>query len=172
MKSDRVQALIEGKHQPWIGVLVLVLQLLGASSLAGQRPVGPVGPEFQVNSYTTSTQYRPSVAVDLDGDFVVIWDSRGSGGSDTSDLSIQGQRFGPAGNTLESQFQVNSYTTDNQVHPSVAVDPDGDFVVVWSSDGSSGSDTSDSSIQGQRFGALFADGFESGDTSAWSSTVP
>ncbi len=42
------------------------------------------------------------------------------------------------------------------------------------SDGSSGSDSSLQSIQGQRYAAIaiFADGFDSGDTSAWSVTVP
>ncbi len=66
----------------------------------------------------------------------------------------------------------------------MATTVDGDFVVVWASelfiplaarsaDGWRGSDGSGSSIQGQRFSVpLFADGFESGDTSAWSTTVP
>ncbi len=55
----------------------------------------------------------------------------------------------------------------------MAADGDGDFVVVWSSFGSSGSDSAGESIQGQRFAVpLFTDGFESGDTSAWSNTVP
>jgi hypothetical protein len=44
--------------------------------------------------------------------------------------------------------------------------------VVWVSDGSSGTDTSGTSIQGQRFALpLFSDGFESGDTSVWSATL-
>lgn len=42
-----------------------------------------------------------------------------------------------------------------------------------SSYGSEGTDTSNPSIQGQRFvPGWFYDGFESGDTSAWSSGVP
>ena len=35
--------------------------------------------------------------------------------------------------------------------PSVSLDADGDFVVVWFSDGSAGSDTHDYSVQGQRY---------------------
>jgi hypothetical protein len=31
------------------------------------------------------------------------------------------------------EFQVNQYTTNDQYHPAVAVDADGDFVVTWSS---------------------------------------
>ncbi|MGB5343614.1 MAG: hypothetical protein WBP67_16140, partial [Thermoanaerobaculia bacterium] len=64
------------------------------------------------------------------------------------------------------------YTSNRQEFASVAVDGAGAFVVVWDSIGSAGTDISGSSIQGQRYEApIFTDGFESGDTSAWSSTV-
>ena len=33
------------------------------------------------------------------------------------------------------EFQVNQYTTNNQYHPAVASDVDGEFVVSWSSSG-------------------------------------
>ena len=39
------------------------------------------------------------------------------------------------------EIQVNSYTPGNQVWPAVAASPAGDFVVVWTSDGSTASDT-------------------------------
>lgn len=68
--------------------------------------------------------------------------------------------------------QVDTYTTNSQNNPVVGYGGDGNFVVVWHSVGSSGTDTSGRSIQGQRFAIpLFADGFESGDSSAWSSTL-
>ena len=41
-----------------------------------------------------------------------------------------------------SEFQVNSHTPYGQTYPSVAMQPDGDFVVVWESYTSSGTDTS------------------------------
>lgn len=48
-----------------------------------------------------------------------------------------------------------------------------EFVVTWTSLGSNGDDSSGHSIQGQRYVLpLFADGFESGDLSAWSHSVP
>jgi hypothetical protein len=68
--------------------------------------------------------------MDADGDFVVVWHSLGSGGTDTSDFSVQGQRYDAAGSAQGSQFQVNTYTTNVQFAPSVAMDADGDFVVV------------------------------------------
>lgn len=135
---------------------------------------GPVGGEFQVNSYTTEDQRRPALGIDAEGNFIVVWDSEGSYGTDTSDLSIQAQAYDTSGKPVGGQFQVNSFTTDMQGFPSVsAVDSAGGFVVVWRSEGSYGTDSSDFSVQGQRFArVLFADGFESGDTSQWSRTQP
>ena len=132
----------------------------------------PVSGEFQVNAYTTEDQRRPAVGMDQEGNFVVVWDSEGSSGTDTSGFSIQAQLFDTLGRPVGGQFQVNSFTTDFQGFPSVSsVDSRGSFVVVWRSEGSYGTDSSDFSVQGQRFATvLFADGFESADTSRWSST--
>ncbi len=85
-----------------------------------------------------------------------MWQSYGSSGSDSSGSSIQGQRFAADGSAVGGEFQVNSFTADHQRHPSVAALFGGGFVVAWDSEGSHGSDTSESSIQGQRFGSRFA----------------
>ena len=77
----------------------------------------------------------PSVAADADGDFVVVWESDGSSGTDTSCTSIQGQRYASTGAPQGAQFQVNTYTTSYQRRPAVAADAAGDFVVVWDSYG-------------------------------------
>ena len=54
-----------------------------------------------------------------------------------------------------------------------AMYPDGSFLIVWTSDGSFGTDNFLTSIQGQRLiRPVFADGFESGDTAVWSSSAP
>ena len=52
------------------------------------------------------------MAADADGDFVVVWESDGSSGTDTSGDSIQGQRYASDGSTQGAQFQVNTYTTN------------------------------------------------------------
>ena len=111
------------------------------------------GSQFQINTYTTNRQDSPSVAMDADGDFVVVWRSNGSSGTDTNSYSVHGQRYNADGSTAGSQFQINTYTTGRQDSPSVAMDADGDFVVVWRSNGSSGTDTDSYSIQGQRYNA-------------------
>ena len=131
-------------------VAELLLLALGVSTAAGAQPV-KVGPEFQVNTYITGAQTRNSVAADGNGNFIVVWDSGGSPGGDTSSLSVQAQRYDSTGTTLGSQFQVNTYTTSLQASASVGMDADGDLVVVWESSGSAGGDTSYTSIQGQRY---------------------
>ena len=51
------------------GVAVCLTMGLG-ENISAQAPT-PVGSEFQVNTYTTSSQGRPSTAMDSDGDFVI-----------------------------------------------------------------------------------------------------
>ncbi len=151
-----------------------------SSSVQGQRydsTGAAAGVEFQVNTYTTHRQRQPGVAADAGGDFVVVWESYGSGGSDGSETSVQGQRYDSTGTAIGDEFQVNTYTTNGQGLAAVSAAAGGGFVAVWASLGSSGSDSSSNSVQGQRFAgfagpSIFCDGFESGDTSAWSSTVP
>ncbi len=64
--------------------------------------------DVQVNTYTAQDQTSPSVALDDDGNLVVVWASEGSGGSDTSGSSIQGQRFAAGGSTFDGESQANS----------------------------------------------------------------
>jgi hypothetical protein len=51
------------------------------------------GTEFRVNTYATSEQRTPSVAMDADGDFVVAWQSLGQDGSS---YGVFAQRYGLA----------------------------------------------------------------------------
>jgi hypothetical protein len=111
----------------------------------------PLGAEFQVNTYTTGYQRHPGVACDTTGNVVVVWGSAGSAGSDTSGSSVQAQRFDNTGAPVGSEFQVNTYTTSFQDSAEVAINAAGDFLVVWRSAGSAGTDNSISSVQGQRF---------------------
>jgi hypothetical protein len=143
------------------GFVVVWTSTLGSGSdsdfsgaIEGQRFAStgaPIGSEFQVNTYTTGVQSYPAVESDGTGGFVVVWTSSDSSGTDTGSRSIQGQRYTSAGAPVGSEFQVNTYTPNDQVFPAVEPDGAGGFVVVWQSDVSSGTDTSYSSVQGQRY---------------------
>lgn len=128
--------------------------MLCSFSIQGQRfdaDGDPIDDEFQVNTYITSNQTYPAVAID-GGRFVVVWQSEGTGAddTDTDGYSIQGRRFDSEG-TLRDQFQVNSATTGDQTRPKVAFDVDGEFLVVWQTDGAG--TNGGYSVRGRRFDA-------------------
>jgi len=107
-----------------------------------------VGGEIIVNSWTTAAQSTPSVAALAAGGFVVAWSDEG--GADGSGAGIRARLLDANGTSLGGEFQVNSYTTGDQVSPSTAGDGLGGFVVAWS--GSGPDDT----------GGVFARRFDSG----------
>jgi len=150
-------------------------QLDGAdiSSVFGQRhDVNglPVGGEFQINTYTTEYQYRPSVAMDADGNFVVVWTDYQMNFTKPNTWRVAGQRFANDGYPLGGEFSVPSYLP-NQNLPSVTSDADGNFVIAWTGFTSS---ISGSDIYGHRFdssGALLDFEFHIPPTSMWTSTA-
>jgi hypothetical protein len=95
----------------------------------------PLGPEFQVNTYTTGPQRSASVAVDSNGGFLVVWEGLASA---EDGFGIFGQRYASTGAPLGGEFRVNSYTTGHQRYPSVG-QSNNDFFVAWQSDGQDGS---------------------------------
>src|SRR5207302_7510917 len=107
-----------------LGNFVVVWSSYGSSStdtnsysVQGQRFSAngtTAGGQFQVNTYTTGIQEYPRVAVDVAGDFVVVWSGSGSGGTDTAGSSAHGQRFAANGGLAGGEFQLNSYTTGQQ----------------------------------------------------------
>jgi hypothetical protein len=107
-----------------------------------------LGSEFQVNTYTTSEQIYPFIASLNTGGFVVTWSSN----QDGSGYGIYAQRFNSTGAKIGGEFQVNTYTTNDQFWSSVVSLLDGDFVVVWSF--SAGQDGSNNGIFGQRFNEI------------------
>ena len=124
-------------------VRLLVAVLLAPCAAWSQD--NPVGPEFQINTFTTERQEWPSVAADSSGKFVVVWQSLNQDGSS---YGVYGQRYDSTGTPLGTEFRVNTYTTDRQFHPSVTADSSGNFVVVWES---AGQDGSEYGVFGQRY---------------------
>lgn len=111
-----------------------------------------VGSNFLVNTYTSRLQNHPVVAMDADGDFVVVWRSgdtfNAALSQDGDHYGIYGQRFSAQGARQGSEFRINTYTTGTQTRASVAIDADGDFVVVWNSNAQDGAEYG---IYAQRF---------------------
>ena len=124
----------------------MVWGLLGGGALFAQSVIRQGG-EFQVNRLTLNNQYDPSVAVDADGDFVVVWtDAIQDGGK-----GIWALLFNSAGTVLGGQFRVNTYTPNAQSRAVVASESNGDFVVAWMSNRQNGAALNFYTIYGQRF---------------------
>jgi hypothetical protein len=100
-----------------------------------------LNPQFQVDTgttglQTTSSTNAQSVAMDANGNYVVVWAAYAKVGTG---WEVFGQRYTAAGALVGNVFQVNTYTNADQAYPSVAMAPNGAFVVTWSSKGQDGS---------------------------------
>ncbi len=105
------------------------------------------GPEFQVNTYTTSSQGISSIASLSNDKFVITWQSYFQDGDVNG---VFGQLFNADGTKNGSEFQVNTYTTNKQHYSSVASLSNNKFVITWFSEGQDGSSNG---IFGQMFNA-------------------
>lgn len=118
-----------------------------------------VGPSVPVNEALLpsdgSFPSRPDVAIDAAGNWFVVWTSTTSQGSDQSDLSVQGRRYDWLGTPSGPPFQLNTLTVGRQIHPAVAMLPDGRAVVVYT-------DWQNSEVRARRYaasGAAIGDDF-------------
>ncbi len=107
----------------------------------------PLTPEVRVNTYLTGDQRNAGVAMDADGDFLVVWESQGQ--DQDGSWGIYGQWFDAAGNPIGTEFQVNTEYTGDQLNPAVGMSNSGDAVVVWATRGQPYSYFNN--VHGQRF---------------------
>jgi predicted Zn-dependent protease len=93
------------------------------------------GGEFRVNTYTTNQQFGSRAAMDGTGDFVITWTSTGQDGDNNGTYA---QRYNSSGVAQGGEFRVNTYTAHEQTAGDVAMDGQGNFVIVWASNGQDG----------------------------------
>lgn len=82
--------------------------------------------EIAVNADTASSQRAPTLAVAADGAFIVAWHSNLDGS-----LEIRARRFHASGAPAGDEFPVNTTRIGEQVAPTLALSPDGNFVIAW-----------------------------------------
>jgi hypothetical protein len=87
------------------------------------------------NQQTSSQTYNESTSIK-------VWD----GGA--YDTEITAQIYDETGNTIGDEFQVNTYTSNAQTHPSITSLANNGFVVTWQS---YGQDTDEWGVYGQIF---------------------
>ena len=88
---------------------------------------GPLGPEFQVNTYTTGDQFLPRVSAGPGG-IGVVWQSTGQDGSGAG---VYGRLLSPTGVPISGEFQLSSNGVGNQTIPAVAALDNGRYAVAW-----------------------------------------
>ncbi len=86
--------------------------------------------EIRVNNHTENDQQHSKVAIDSEGNFVVVWESNHKA---RDDWEILAQRYDKFGNKVGEEFQVNIETNLGQRYPDIAMDAEGNFIVVWHS---------------------------------------
>lgn len=146
----------------------------------------PVGDDFMVNTTTADAQGQPQAAFGPGGRSAIVWAGDDSG---TESVDVYVQAYDRDGGKIGGEVRANdglASEDDHQDHPTVRFLPEPDamgrpqFVVAWRD----AADTTGSGAGPNGTGAgyrcfsfddpakIFSDGFESGDTSSWSGSVP
>lgn len=131
----------------------------------------PLGGDIQANTYWLDDQMNPTVACAGPGNALIAWESENQDGSN---LGIFAQALGHDGVLSGAELRINTFVTGIQYRPAVADSASGAFWATWASGAQDGSSDG---IYGLFSAApvvtlIFADGFESGNTSAWAGTTP
>ncbi|MBI9070837.1 MAG: T9SS type A sorting domain-containing protein [Melioribacteraceae bacterium] len=103
-----------------------------------------VGNEILVNTVLEEEQERPKVAMNKNGDFVVVWASH----IKTESIFDIKARLFKNNEPIGEEFLVNTYLEGSQTKPDVDIDDEGNFIVVWESWFQDGSDKG---VYAQRF---------------------
>jgi len=102
---------------------------------------------FSLNNRSLFSQPNPALVALSSGSYIIVWESEYQDGMD---WGIYGQRYDSNGNSVGSEFLVNTTTKDSQTDPAVISLPDGGFLVAWQSRNFGGSEND---IFAQRFDA-------------------
>ena len=106
-------------------LLLFTLTLLSVGLLFGQS-------EFVVNTTLDSVQRDPQIARDASGNTVVVWKSEAQVDSASrGDLCLQ--FFDASDQKVGSESLINAVTAGDQDKPAIAMNGNGDLIVVWAS---------------------------------------
>jgi parallel beta-helix repeat protein len=104
-----------------------------------------LGGQFLLNNQTIGSQNRPAITALSNGGFVATWNSDSQNGSE---YEIFARIFNSSANPVGNEFQVNSFSSDNQIKPAVTDLSDGGFVITWRS---LGQNANDFGVYGQKY---------------------
>ncbi len=84
--------------------------------------------ETEVNNFKVNDQMKPKVSADNSGNYIITWQSYGQ---DDSYWGIFGQKFNKNGKPVDSEFLVNTTTSESQENASVINIGSGNFIIAW-----------------------------------------
>ena len=106
----------------------------------GPVPTARTTFDVRVHERTDGNQRNPSVAVDADGDFAIVWNGKGGqtdplnpadpdliGDKDSEGVFIR--HFHAGSDFVTVQSRVNRTETGIQQFPTIGMEPDGDMIV-------------------------------------------
>ena len=123
--NDSASRILDRRAQVWREMPSLVP---GTDDANGD----PIAATFQVNDFETGDQLHPRVSADDVGNFVVTWQTNHVY---TTTTSVFAQRFDADGIEIGSEFRVDGFMGANMENPSVAMNADGAFVIVFEAEG-------------------------------------
>jgi hypothetical protein len=121
---------------------------LGTYGLRFDNSGIPIGSTFRANTYTTSHQREPSVAIDNAGNFVVAWSSWEQEGEGDE---IYFRRYDASGVPQGPETRANAVLIGDQRFSDMDIDDMGRFVIVWHSSGPFGDPVHPPGVYGRRF---------------------
>jgi hypothetical protein len=83
--------------------------------------------EFLVNSTTVGIQHSPRLAMNRDGEFAIVWRNEIVGVGD----NVYAQRYDRERRPIGAQFRVHDARVGQQSLPDVAIDKDGNLLILW-----------------------------------------
>ena len=113
--------------------VVLVFFILGGAWMLNKQTVENAdaltvqSAEYIVNTNTANHQAISAIDHDSNGNYVIAWQDFAQDGSSSG---IYAQRYDNTGAQVGGEFLVNTTTVGDQSSTDVAVDSDGDFVIV------------------------------------------
>jgi hypothetical protein len=109
-----------------IGLFFVLTLGLAASDLRAQQPRGS---DFRISPRASERSAFPDVATAADGSFVVVWQELGQEATEPG--FVRARLFDAAGRPRSGPIVVARIYPQFIEKPSVAIAPDGRFVVVW-----------------------------------------
>ncbi len=126
----------------------------------------PVSAEIRVDTLDPADCVQPDIAIGMDGEITVVWSSTFAGRT-----SILGRTFGPDGTAVADPFILeNRGRVWLPTAPTVAAAER--LLVGYSAETDINGAPRGTLIGARSPSAIFHDGFESGDVSSWSGSIP